>query len=1012
MIRASRIAAIRVVVLVLAVGLGRVGEVRAQSTSGTLLGSVRDPGGRPVELALVQARSSRNGATRTTTSDASGAFRFELLEPGTWEIAARGPDGTVSPTLAVELALQQTLEIALVLQGEIREEVEVVAEAPLVDARRVGGELRVGGAQSDALPIAGRSVTELATLDSAVQVAPAGNYFGERASPFVVHGQTGRSNSYLVDGVDNNDQSSGTTLNGFFSQQVVQEFVVLTSQFAPEFGRASGGVVNVVTQQGGNEFEGDGFFQGTRPALNSSGELVDGLPDGPGSADAPSRLSFGMRYGGPIRKDRAFFFVAYEHQGAEEVVPFTGVDRDGVPGGRANASNRSDTLFARTDFNLGDRNFLMLRLSADDRSTAALNVGGRFTPEAGFGLDERDLQFAATWKSILGSSLFNEVRFLAATSDFAQRANSDRPGVDRPSGLFGGNNLNAQDREEVRFQLVENLTWTRGRHTMKFGLDVLRSRTSVSTRFNPTGNFIYTTDDAFEPGDCGDLIISAIDPDNERAPVPCPGIPGVDDDGDGTIDEPGYLYTYPLVYQFIFGNPTAILPDTRIGAFAQDAWRPSERWLLEYGLRYDLSTYTLPEDARVESTIPNGGAGRDTDNLAPRFGFTFTPFGDQRTVVRGGAGLFYDKLVLGYPAVAAITSGTEIGLLFPRGLTFEITEDAIENLIDEIGYDAFLELIGSGLLFPEELVLRFSTGTELETPYTVQYNLGIDQALSPRSMISASVIRALGYHLPLSQDLNPVVSLDPPCLDEDGDPIPGDLSCLGIPVHRDPNVGSIAAVVSDGRNWYSGLDLAYRWRNGGSWFSASYTWSKALDLGPDPLRDGFYLPPDSDDLAGEKARADYDRRHRAVLAGETALPWLGLRVSGVLQYASGAPFNVVSGDDTNLDGILSDRPDGVPRNAGSRASLDAINAARAIEGLPPIRSLDEPDLLQLDLRVAWPFAMRDGRSPGEAYVQVFNVFDRWNGGPVEGRATSRNFGEPVGYAGPPRTVEIGMRVGF
>ena len=1006
----SRIIGIRAVsAIVLALATG---GAWAQSTSATIVGSVRDVAGRTVDVALVQARSARTGATRTATTDVAGTFRLDLLEPGRWELAARGPDGSISPTLAVELALQQTVEVTLVLQGEIREEVEVVADAPLVDPRRVGGELRIVGSQSDALPIAGRSVTELATLDSAVQVAPAGNYFGERASAFVVHGQTGRSNSYLVDGVDNNDQSSGTTLNGFFSQQVVREFVVLTSQFAPEFGRASGGVVNIVTQQGGNEFGGDGFVQGTRPALNSSGDLVDGLPDGPGSQDTPGRLSFGVRYGGPIRKDRAFFFVAYEHQGADEVVPFTGIARDGVAGGYENATVRSDNLFARTDFNLGQRNFLMLRLSADDRSTEQLNVGGRWTPESGFALDERDVQFAATWKSVLSPTLLNEVRFLGATSDFSQRANSGRPGVDRPSGLFGGNNLNTQDREETRFQLVENLTWTKGRHTMKFGLDVLRSNTTVATRFNPTGNFIYTTDDPFEPGDCGNLIISAIDPDDPRAPVPCPGVPGVDDDGDGRIDEPGYVYTYPLVYQFIFGNPTAELPDTRVGAFAQDSWRPSERWLLEYGLRYDLSTYTLPEDARVESTIPNGGAGRDTDNLAPRFGFTFTPFGDRRTVVRGGAGLFYDKLVLGYPAVAAITSGTEIGVLFPQGLTLEITEDVVEDLIDEIGYDKFLELLGSGLLFPEELILRFSTATEIETPYTVQYNLGVEQALSPRSMVSASVIRALGYHLPLSRDLNPVVAIRPPCLDEDGNPIPGDLSCLGVPVHRDPEVGSIAAVTSEGRSWYTGLDLAYRWMNGADWFSAAYSWSKALDMGPDPLRDGFYLPPDSDDIEGEKARADYDRPHRVVLAGQTALPWLGLRLSGVVQYASGAPFNVVSGDDANLDGILSDRPVGVPRNAGSRASLDAVNEARAVEGLPPVDSLDEPDLLQLDLRVAWPFALRDGRSAAEAYVQVFNVFDRWNGGPIEGRATSQSFGEAVGYAGPPRTVEIGMRVGF
>ena len=290
------------------------------------------------------------------------------------------------------------------------------------------------------------------------------------------------------------------------------------------------------------------------------------------------------------------------------------------------------------------------------------------------------MQLALSLTSVLSGSVSNEARLLVGQSGFDQSANSDRPGVERPSGTFGGNNLNRQNRTEDRIELVDNISWQTGRHALKFGADILRSRTNVETAFNPNGNFLYNTDQRFEPGDCGDLYLSQIndpanhvDPNDINSPVICPGVVGVDDDGDGLFDEPGIIQSYPVVFQLIEGKPAATLNDTRLALFAQDTWEVSTHLKLNYGLRYDLSTFVLPSSASVDSTIPNGGAGRDTNNLAPRLGFTWTPGTDGRTVVRGGAGIFYDKLALGFPAVTAITSGTQIGLFFPQGLTVELT---------------------------------------------------------------------------------------------------------------------------------------------------------------------------------------------------------------------------------------------------------------------------------------------------------------------------------------------------
>jgi len=988
--------------LVAALALSFAPRADAQSTTGSIAGTVRAGDGTPLPGAIVEARSEETGALRTVPTNAEGRYRIDLLAPGTWSVAAHLGDGPPGLRRTAAVKLQATATIDLVIGSAGTESVTVSAAAPIVDRVRTGGELSVDRSVTDELPINGREITDFALLDSSVRAAAANDFFGERGSVFVINGQSGRSNSFLVDGLDNNDLTSNTSLNSSFSGLVIREFKLLTHQFAPEFGRAGGGIMNIVTRQGTNEPEREMFVQRIAQGLSQPGDFVSALPNPAGAPDTTGRTQLGLSFAGPLRRDQAFYFFAFEHRQADDLLPYTGVDRYGVPGGRDVGPSRDDSVFFRTDVAVGDGQTLMMRLSADDRASEGLNVGGRTTPEAGFHLNERDLQFVTSLTSVLSPALMNEARLLVGSSSFNQYADSDRPGVDRPSGVFGSNNLSQQLRDEDRIQLVDNVTWQAGHHGLKLGLDVLRSRTHIDARFAPNGNFSYITDRPFEPGDRGDLNASDVNLDQPFAPSYAPGEPnGIDDDGDGVVDEPGIIGTYPQYFQLIDGHPQSIADDTRVALFAQDSWEAGPRWVLNYGLRYDLSTFHLPKDAKVPSSIPNGGAGIDTNNIAPRFGFTFTPDQGRRWLVRGGGGMFYDKIVLAFPSVAAITSGTKVGLIFPQGFTFEITEDTVE----QVGIDAIRE----GLQFLPNVTLRFSTGTRLDTPYTVLYDLGIERAVGARGSWSVTATRALGYHQILSRDLNPVT-----------DPNEG-----GLPIHVDDTTGSIAAFVSDGRSWYSGLDLMWRWQGERNWYSASYTLSKSVDLGPDPLRGGFYLPPYTPpagfDLGDERARSDSDRRHRLALAGAMRLPWLGLWASSLLQVSSGAPFNVTLGDDTNVDGFLTERPAGVARNSGASTPVSVVNQLRdaANENLPPgdphtlapINRLSEPSFFQLDLRLWKPFPMGGDRH-GEAYLQVFNVLNRVNGGMVDGVVTSRTFGQPIGLAGPPLTVEAGLRFGF
>ena len=305
----------------------------AQTTSGALVGKVRTATGEPVPGAVVQARCGDTGQVRGAATDEAGTYRIDTLPLGSWTVAARLADGAVSESRTIVLRLEQTLHLDFTVGIGLAEEVVVTAEAPLVDPKQVGGKLRVTSEQVEALPLAGRAFTDLAFLDSSVQQAAPGTFYGERAATFTVHGQSGRANAFLVDGMDNNDDTSGTSLNSAFSPQVIREFVLSTSQYAAEFGRASGGVLNIVTQQGTNQPAWDLFVQGSAAAWSSTGDFVGGLPAYPSTEETGRRWQAGFATGGPIRRDRAFYFAAVEHQAADEVVPYRGSTATASPGG-------------------------------------------------------------------------------------------------------------------------------------------------------------------------------------------------------------------------------------------------------------------------------------------------------------------------------------------------------------------------------------------------------------------------------------------------------------------------------------------------------------------------------------------------------------------------------------------------------------------------------------------------------------------------------------------------------
>lgn len=973
----------------LAIALAAV-PVRAQSVASRLTGRVTDPSRRAIAGAIVTVRSRENSSVRRAGTGADGRYELNALRPGAYSVRVEAPGFQAALRDDVALPLQGSVVVDVQLSPSLVEEVSVAATLPLLDPGNTAGGLFVGREEIGSLPLPGRVFTDLALLDASLRPVAPGTFYGERASVFTGNGQGGRSNSFLVDGLDNNDATVGSRTNALLSEEVIQEFRVLTDGFAAEFGRASGGVLNVLTRSGGNEVRGGVFFQGTS-GISEPGAFVSSLPPVPDSEDVPRRSRFGGTVSGPLRKDRSFYFLAYEETDADEVAPFVGVQRDGTPGGRFLAPGDDRNAFLKLDWVPAPEHRVDVRLSWDRAQLGGVNVGGITTPEAGHRVDEDDVQIAASLTSVLGAHWVHEVRLLGSRSTTAQRANSALPGVDRPSGIFGGNHLQLQDRDEDRLQVVDNVSWFRGRHAFKFGLDVQRVRVSITTAFNPNGLFLYSTDRPFEPGDNG---LGGV------------GQEGFDDDDDGTVDEVPDFDSYPLVYQLIRGSPSGRFDDTVLALFAQDQVALTDELRLSYGLRYDLDTFELDDRYAIRPGPSNGGADADRNNVAPRLSLGWTP--SDRLLFRAGVGVFFDKVVLGFPAISSITGQQTLGLAFVGPLQIPCNENLDRNNCRQVLDDL--------LVSDPRFSLYFTTGDELDTPYTVQGSVGVETRVGRSTVFSAGVVRARGYHIPLLVDLNPVTEF----FLVDNDP------SRPFPIHRVPEIGSIASIETVGNSWYHAIELGLVRREGPLRYRVSYAYSRSEDQGSDPLRGGIYLPPDSDDLAGERARSDNDQRHRLVVSGRWETPFWGIVVSPVVTYATGMPFSVEVSQDPNGDGLNNDRPCSaydptqpctgsnvryrLPRNTGEDTPMSLVNDLRAELGLAPVTRLEEPDFLQADVRVSRTFAAK--RATFEAFLQVINAFNRMNGGPVDGRVASRTFGQPIGLLGPPRQAEVGLRLQF
>jgi hypothetical protein len=561
----------------------------AQNIGATLQGVVTDTQKAVLPGVTVTITNVDTGVVRTVVTDSTGWYRAAALMPGAYQMSLELTGFVTVKRGGMTLTTGQEPRIDITLQvASVAETVEVVAATPLVDVTKNTIGTTVTRKDLDSIPLVSRNFLDLANLTPGVT--------GVGGGGVNTAGQLNRNNSYLVDGVSNDDTIVSSSRGGF-SLEAVREYVVLANQFSAEYGVSSGAIVSVVTRSGTNTNQGRAFFFTRNEALDAQ----DPFSHAQGSGKAPfSQQRGGGFWGGPLVREKLFYFASYEGQHQQQTSVVTSqlvpVDQREWPN-----PTTQHQAFVKVDHQVNSAQSITGRYRIDRNFQQGNGIGGLNTHDRGSDSLTRDQDGVVSDTLVLSNHALNEFRFQASqrynNSDTSAYSPIGTPAIARPSGNFGKAVNQPQGRTEKRFQFVENFSLTKSNHDLKFGTDISIIRgTSYFPRTND-GSFIFATDRPFDPAD---------------------------------------LATYPTQYTVEHFNPNFLLPNELYAFFAQDTWRARGGLTLNVGLRYDLET-----GYQQINGVPD-----DHNNIQPRLGFVWAPFRDARTAIRGGWGLYVDRSFL------------------------------------------------------------------------------------------------------------------------------------------------------------------------------------------------------------------------------------------------------------------------------------------------------------------------------------------------------------------------------
>lgn len=1001
-----------------------------------LNGTVHDQTGSVIAKAFVSLRNVDTNQVYKAASSGVGYYIVTNVPPGNYELTAeaQGFAKFIQAGIALRVGQVATIDIGMKVAGAT-ETVEVKTEAPVIEPTRTEVSQVIATQQIDSLPIAGRLFTDFALLTPGVTTGRIGlqsTFTDPTVTRISFGGQRDLNNSVTVDGADNISTATGSQ-RATPSQEAVNEFRVVNNSFGAEYGRALGGIVNIVTKSGSNDFHGSVYEYLMNNAFNANSILtLRGF-------DTFRQNQFGATLGGPIQKSKAFFFFNYEGQRRAQSPTYPALLASNLAAINAVKASYGlapenlnllktadvDNVFAKLDYQFNEKNRLSGRYSLQ-RGTdlnmlvgETLDGGGIGAPSSGRNGLLRDQALVATWTSQLSSARINDMLLQWAQRNYGFPGVTGQPNLDVPNLLLFGHNFGAFDRyDEQRTQFADTFSAINGTHYSKVGFDtsyiqnfvIWPGFTPARIIFPSLADFLASSKPNWGSAPCPPPLVGLVAPCIAAffwgAPI-----------GPGPFNPNAASPPVPTTWQNAYlpseaPNFFVHLNHSYFGFFGQDQWKITPKLTFNYGLRYDWETGLgfFVQPYRKE--------------FQPRAGLAWSP--DSKTVIRAGYGIFNDKynltfffvpapqrppIIAGLPRVNNQTTGTWLlnSMFLPTPCVLPGCPAVPPGsplppgtVPPPLLTSAFENLINGGSFPNNSLFVQGGTAVSrsLRPPYSEQASFEIDRQIAKGLTVDVGYMFVAGHHLVRPIDLN----VGPPIGRESG--TNKDLYAFAI---NDPNIpappggshgtnGIFYFTDSSGNSVYHGATLQVLEKpNKNFSLSANYTLSHTLDDGTFVT---FVSTPQSNAQRNlERANSNQDARHRFVanFTADAPQDWGMLlrntELSSIVTLQSGRPFTLFVGFDANNDGNpVTDRVGTSARNTYRGDSLQAF-----------------------DLRLSRAFHIRE-RAQLRLSFDAFNLFNRANvdevfsvyGAPDFIGAPPTHFGDhitgPSGQVGAPRTV--------
>ncbi len=860
--------------VVLAVTLAPAAAL-GQTTTGTILGEVKDATGGSMPGVTVTAVNQANGLTREAVTDELGNYRFSAMPAGLYTVKASLTGFKEATRTDLRLAINSQVAAPFTLEvGGLEETITVTEQAPLVNTTENVVRTLVDTQQIASLPLKSRDFLDLTLLAPGV-VADQGSASGGQTDSISFGGMSENYKSIWLEGVDFNDEvtGGGSSLSSAtriaLAQEAIQEFQVMANSYSSEFGRSASGAINILTKSGGNQVRGSGFYFRRDDAYDKPNYFAVAVPEF-------KIEQYGATVGGPIKQNKLFYFGSWErranNRSAQVNIPVSirdfvaslGYDTTtDVP-----VTTDEHNVFGKVTYLASQKHTVNATYMYDHRDLTNQQVGGNSAGDHGYDDKRRAWFFVGNLTSVLRSNIVNELRVSAshqALDRVLPAGSTSKPEIRFPTVQFGRASNVPQARSQDNYILTNATSLNfvaKGTHDLKFGFEVNKVPTTSTINQSFNGLFEFLQDRPVIAGD----------------PTSLP-----------------FRYTQGVELR---GELAALTRDVDIySAFINNQWQPRSNLTINIGVRYDwqfwkgdLNGQDVPGDVPVEQFWARQITGdlrgqnfkaapNDLDNIAPRLGVTWDPMGTGRTVIRGGYGIYYDQI--NTTTMRGVVAG------YPGFITTQFANDSRSGAL--IPNDFFPNV--PTRTFPESVGAAFRIASpDAEAPYAHQMTAGATRQLGTNYAASFDYVYMRGEHFPLTRNVNarradntfPILASGARLLlYDDSSP---------IRIHQ------------------AQFRLQKRFANRLG-FLLGYTLGSAKSIADNGTPSNHY------DLMADWGPTSNDVRHRFVSNVIYQLPW-GFQVGTIVTANSAPPYNITLGTDANRDGDNNDRPAGVEYNAG------------------------------------------------------------------------------------------------